>query len=307
MRWPDFLQFSRSNFLFPSKQHFPHRAFNEETEYLNEQLGIAGDAFILGSLNGARWHLYIWDFNELPSSEYQQQTLEIVMFNLNTDRMKTFYNAGTPNTLGRGHPCGSGEEATKVSGIDRLLPGSVIDSHLFTPCGYSCNGRLDVKNIDIAAMSGKGAAVAEERKESAGASRVGKQGKVQQAYFTVHITPEPECSFVSFETNAVLPSYTALVRHVVELFQPGSFCVSPLRGRRQRRVGQPQRPLVGAPRIRHQGHHPPRLPGRVQRHRQSVRGGEARPPPPRAAVRRPRAQQRTDGRVTARRGGEVRG
>ena len=218
---PDFLQFSRSNFLFPSKQHFPHRAFNEETDYLNEQLGIAGDAFILGSLNGARWHLYIWDFNELPASEYQQQTLEIVMFNLNTDRMKTFYNAGQPNALGIGHPCGSGEEATRVSGIDRLLPGSVIDSHLFTPCGYSCNGRVDVK--DIAALSGKTPASATE----AGAGvRVGKQGKLQQAYFTVHITPEPECSFVSFETNAVLPSYTALVRHVVELFQPGSFCVS---------------------------------------------------------------------------------
>ena len=241
---PDFLQFSRSNFLFPSKQHFPHRAFTEETDYLNEQLGIKGDAFILGSLNGARWHLYIWDFNALPAQHYQQQTLEVIMFNLNTDKMKTFYKAQSDapqqsNELGVGHPCVDGVEATRVSGIDQLLPGSTIDSHLFTPCGYSCNGRVAVKDIDnirasLTATSGK----AEESKQShsspsspSSASqskllRVGKQGKHEEAYFTMHITPEPECSFVSFETNAVLPSYTALVRHVVELFQPGSFCVS---------------------------------------------------------------------------------
>ena len=129
-----------------------------------------------------------------------------------------------------------------MSGIDQLLPGSVIDSHLFTPCGYSCNGRVDVKDIDAirgslgnSSTSGK----VEESKQpfhsapsspssSASSSllRVGKQGKHEQAYFTIHITPEPECSFVSFETNAVLPNYTPLVRHVVELFQPGSFCVS---------------------------------------------------------------------------------
>ena len=251
---PDFLQFSRSNFLFPSKQHFPHRAFSEETDYLNEQLGIKGDAFILGSLNGARWHLYIWDFNALPAQHYQQQTLELIMFNLNTDKMKTFYKQQSdsdssdskqppqqqqPNSLGVGHPCVDGAEATRVSGIDQLLPGSVIDSYLFTPCGYSCNGRVDVKDIDAIRRSlsnGK----AEESKQSnssptspssasSAASkllRVGKQGKHEQAYFTIHITPEPTCSFVSFETNAVLPNYTALVRHVVDLFQPGSFCVS---------------------------------------------------------------------------------
>ena len=247
---PDFLQFSRSNFLFPSKQHFPHRAFTEETDYLNEQLGIKGDAFILGSLNGARWHLYIWDFNALPATHYQQQTLEVIMFNLNTQKMNTFYKQQSANNssassdeqqqqvneLGVGHPCVDGEEATRVSGIDRLLPGSVIDSHLFTPCGYSCNGRVDVKDIDNIRASLSDGKVEESKQPHSSPSspssaqsnlpRVGKQGKHEQAYFTIHITPEPECSFVSFETNAVLPNYTPLVRHVVELFQPGSFCVS---------------------------------------------------------------------------------
>jgi hypothetical protein len=50
--------------MFPQHQHFPHRAFGEETEYLNKLLNKQGDAFTLGSLQGQRWHLYIIDFNE---------------------------------------------------------------------------------------------------------------------------------------------------------------------------------------------------------------------------------------------------
>ena len=167
---PDFLQFSRSNFIFPSKQHFPHRAFSEETEYLNKLLGKEGDAFILGPLHGPRWHLYIVDFNEVDASQYKQQTCELIMFNLDPKVMKQFYqqakdqeaagaassssSAPAPmedeskedqikNTSGQGYANTNGEgsrtgdEATKRSGIDLLLPGSSIDGFLFSPCGYS--------------------------------------------------------------------------------------------------------------------------------------------------------------------------
>ncbi|CAM5999451.1 unnamed protein product [Sphagnum balticum] len=55
-----------------------------------------------------------------------------------------------------------------MSGIDTLLPkGTVVDSHLFDPCGYSMNGIIE------------------------GTDR----------YVTIHITPEPAFSYVSFETN----------------------------------------------------------------------------------------------------------
>lgn len=36
--------------------------------------------------------------------------------------------------------CSSAKEATQKSGIDKLLPGVVIDDYLFEPCGYSMNG-----------------------------------------------------------------------------------------------------------------------------------------------------------------------
>lgn len=223
---PDFLQFSRSNFIFPSKQHFPHRAFSEETDYLNKLLGKEGDAFILGPLHGPRWHLYIVDFNEVDAAAYKQQTCELIMFNLDPVIMKQFYerkekaeaeakpaegasasaSAAAPmeevkedqikNSSGQGYAnlngegSKNGDDATHRSGIDLLLPGSDIDGFLFSPCGYSCNGLLN------------------------------------DTYFTIHITPEPECSFVSFETNYNTPSFTHLVNLVTSTFRPGSFCLS---------------------------------------------------------------------------------
>ncbi|KAG7260630.1 hypothetical protein CRUP_036989, partial [Coryphaenoides rupestris] len=42
-------------------------------------------------------------------------------------------------------------------------------------------------------------------------------------YWTIHITPEPEFSYVSFETNLSQTSYDDLVQKVVDVFKPGKF------------------------------------------------------------------------------------
>jgi len=78
----------------------------------------------------------------------------------------------------------------KFPGVADLLPGSITDEFNFTPCGYSMNG-LDSK-----------------------------------AYYTIHVTPEPHCSYASFETNTCLPSYVGLISAVCEIFRPGSFTVT---------------------------------------------------------------------------------
>lgn len=57
---------------------------------------------------------------------------------------------------------------TQESGIATLFPGAFIDDFLFEPCGYSMNGVLD------------------------------------DGYFTIHITPQAEFSYVSFETDIPL-------------------------------------------------------------------------------------------------------
>ncbi|EXJ91867.1 adenosylmethionine decarboxylase [Capronia epimyces CBS 606.96] len=80
-------------------------------------------------------------------------------------------------------------------------PDSRIDAYLFTPCGFSANGVIP------APRGGKGT-----------------------HYFTVHVTPEPICSYASFETNVPAGQNgreTAdIIQHVVDIFKPGRFSVT---------------------------------------------------------------------------------
>ena len=45
-------------------------------------------------------------------------------------------------------------------------------------------------------------------------------------YATIHITPEPEFSYVSFETNIATGNYMDLVTKVVDTFKPGKLIVT---------------------------------------------------------------------------------
>jgi S-adenosylmethionine decarboxylase len=42
-------------------------------------------------------------------------------------------------------------------------------------------------------------------------------------YFTIHITPEPDFSYVSFETNVSYHQYQELTRKLLKMFNPGKF------------------------------------------------------------------------------------
>ncbi|XP_069104008.1 S-adenosylmethionine decarboxylase proenzyme-like [Argopecten irradians] len=82
-------------------------------------------------------------------------------------------------------------QATKDSGISDILPGAQIDDFLFEPCGYSMNGLLP-----------------------------------EGCYITIHVTPEPHCSYVSFETNIPQKSYQTLINKVLSTFRPGKFLIT---------------------------------------------------------------------------------
>jgi S-adenosylmethionine decarboxylase len=74
------------------------------------------------------------------------------------------------------------------SQLDRIFPGFQIDEHHFEPCGYSLN-----------AVNG-------------------------EEYYTLHVTPEDDSSYVSFESNMqVNDRINAIVHQVVEMFRPRSF------------------------------------------------------------------------------------
>lgn len=43
---------------------------------------------------------------------------------------------------------------------------------------------------------------------------------------TIHITPEPDFSYVSFESNVAASSYSDLITRVIDTFKPGKFVVT---------------------------------------------------------------------------------
>ena len=70
---------------------------------------------------------------------------------------------------------------------EEILPGVIWDSHFFSPAGFSMNG-----------ISG-------------------------DTYLTIHVTPQKNSSYSSFETNMIFSDFPAVVRNVISLFKPGRF------------------------------------------------------------------------------------
>lgn len=221
------LFYSRKNFKRPELQVSPHRGFDEEVAFL-DSFFEDGRAYSLGAINRDCWHLYTLSRGGGGSGNDKQ----FLSNNNNTNNMITNNNnknhkqttnvvALTPSaklnlieSLQLPDPdqtieilmtdldpkvmavftkdvCSTALEATQKSGIHKLIPGMVIDDYLFDPCGYSMNG-------------------------------VSKSG----CYMTIHITPEPDFSYVSFESNVASSSYGDLIARVIDTFQPGKFIVT---------------------------------------------------------------------------------
>ena len=115
--------YSRKNFLFPDRQHGPHRSWRDEVRSL-DKLFVGGSAYTIGKMNGEHWYLYLTKPNTLltpPASpvpsessaesktklldvpdyvhgqqdkavwEGDDETLEILMTDLDEENAKQFY------------------------------------------------------------------------------------------------------------------------------------------------------------------------------------------------------------------------
>ncbi|CEP12251.1 hypothetical protein [Parasitella parasitica] len=127
------------------------------------------------------------------------ETIEILMTDLDIKAMQAFYQRDD-------EPSGlvGGKRIDLETGLDQLYPEANVDSYMFEPCGYSCNGLSE------------------------------------DGYYTIHCAPEEQCSYASFETTIpVKPVDTPgkkgyareeaickLIRQVIDIFQPGSFTVT---------------------------------------------------------------------------------
>eukprot|EP01126_Amoeba_proteus_P062300 TRINITY_DN8449_c0_g1_i2.p1 TRINITY_DN8449_c0_g1~~TRINITY_DN8449_c0_g1_i2.p1 ORF type:complete len:372 (+),score=44.54 TRINITY_DN8449_c0_g1_i2:91-1116(+) len=176
------IHYSRRNLFFPDQQLTPHTSWEDECTYLRSHFP-EGEAHVFGSLSCDHHYVFIADNTDLcgrVSIHPAEQILEILMTGLDRDVMKHFYSK--PEFI-------SSFQVSQNSGIVSLLSDVSLDTHQFSPCGYSLNGLKD------------------------------------QTYYTIHITPQLTCSYVSFETNVVCDGYKGLIERVLDTFKPSSFTV----------------------------------------------------------------------------------
>ncbi|XP_026741946.1 S-adenosylmethionine decarboxylase proenzyme [Trichoplusia ni] len=186
--------YSRREFARPAAQLQPHDNFDSEVKLLDSYFGD-GRAYIMGPEKDC-WYLYTLlplegtvdalekehsDASEGRGLTEPDQTIEILMSDLDPAVMDIFTRQYSADAA----------QATKESGIDKIIPGMVIDDFLFDPCGYSMNG-------------------------------VAKDG----CYMTIHITPERSCSYVSFESNVPVSSYNEVIARVLQAFRPAKFVLT---------------------------------------------------------------------------------
>lgn len=194
----EWVGYSRKNYAFPDDQPSPHTSFYEELAYLKahshdseliersatRSAAFDGQGYILGPITGDHWFVYISDECERPVMAHTERTINIMMFDLDDSVRELFYLRQSENADGE-----TGRAMTERSGLAKVLrepegENVEFDAFAFAPCGYSMNALHRL------------------------------------SYTTVHVTPQKECSYASFETNAPLPSYTNLVRDVLAIFKP---------------------------------------------------------------------------------------
>lgn len=179
--------YSRRNFLFPASQCFPHRSMEEEEGYLKRFFPRGQSVHLGKSSDPDHWFLFEALLSDRNSDDRSSVTpsFEITMTGkLCQKTMQNFWASKNGlNSVG-----GPGElKIAEKAGISKLIDGVEIDEYAFNPCGFSLNG-----------MKGDG-------------------------FITIHITPQDEFAYVSYETNIPELDYHALRDGILRLFRPEKF------------------------------------------------------------------------------------
>ncbi|XP_075156067.1 S-adenosylmethionine decarboxylase [Haematobia irritans] len=187
--------YSRKNFSRPDLQHLPHRLFCEEVKFL-DTIFEGGQTYCLGQINKDCWYLYTLSHPERGRDDRhiieipKVETKGLFEPDQTIEIIMENLDPEIMNIFTKSR-CNDGKEATATSKINEILPDMVIDDFLFEPCGYSMNG-------------------------------INSRGE----YMTIHITPEKEFSYVSFESNVSRNNYTDLIMRVIHTFLPSKFIIT---------------------------------------------------------------------------------
>jgi len=180
-----YVNFSRRNFFYPDQQPLPHGSWEDETACLKYHFP-EGDAFIFGPRSCDHHYVFVADYQKQnPYYDAPPRSDSCPVLEI----LMTNLDRPTMEQFYMKPDFTTSAEVTRSTGILDLMPGALLDDHQFKPLGYSLNG-----------LEGAG-------------------------YYTIHITPQPECSFVSFETNTPIENYKEFVQRVVAVFKPESFTV----------------------------------------------------------------------------------
>lgn len=186
--------YSRKNFARPELQLLPHRLFCEEVKFL-DSIFEGGQTYCLGQINKDCWYLYTLSHPErqLKGDIIEAPKLDNKHHSEPDQTIEILMENLDPKVMNifTKAMCTDGKDATVKSKINKILPDMEIDDFLFEPCGYSMNG-------------------------------INQLGE----YMTIHITPEKDFSYVSFEANVALNNYADLIQRVLVTFQPSKFMVT---------------------------------------------------------------------------------
>ncbi|RAL61714.1 hypothetical protein DID88_002782 [Monilinia fructigena] len=258
--------YSRKNFLFPEKQQGPHRSWKDEVQFLDDMFlngSLKHAPYVFVFFGGDSAHgpdetleilmtdlepnnakqFYLDHAVATAESKFSKRVLEArkaaengmgelsrinssisgtTAGSTNTDetfdvfsRTSSDHNGGviTPDDeitfpeelCTEGHALGT--VVSEGSGLSDVYPTSKypdarVDAYIFTPCGFSANGVIPAPD----------------------------QAGSATHYFTVHVTPEPQCSYASFETNVpgcqTGHEASDIIENVVDIFKPGRFSIT---------------------------------------------------------------------------------
>ncbi|ORX53572.1 S-adenosylmethionine decarboxylase [Hesseltinella vesiculosa] len=227
------LFYSRKAFMFPEKQPNLHKSWQAEVDFLNDFFPDQGAAYVIGDTNSQEWHLYLTaTYPTTISGAIRQALLDKTMstdttWTLGSPEERHYFSphhlsstaadyrprdqtleiimtgldpkAMTAFYQQDNEPAGTigGQRVDRDTGLDKVHPDAKVNSYLFEPCGYSANAILD------------------------------------DGYYTIHVTPEPECSYASFESTIPITSDNydphslgQLIEQVTGIFQPSEFTVT---------------------------------------------------------------------------------
>lgn len=235
--------YSRKCFMFPERQEYPHKHWNDEVDFLETIFPedyYNTSAYVVGKINKEHWNLYM-------ATQYDEQTLyydSISSLSQEKYDEKIALYKSEEHNKGKYDSDGISEDDFTLE----IMMSGLDQKKMFTFWRTEEEKKEVLELEKRGEFSVKGAA--EERVyEQSGLKAIFPEAEIDhylfnpcgyssnaligEHYYSVHVTPEDICSYASFECNLPLHnienkynSYVELINKVLDVFNPKQFVVT---------------------------------------------------------------------------------